>query len=36
MLKQNRYISDGDIETVVIPSDKKDDVNINNKKLIIY
>ena len=37
LLKENRYISDGDVNTIVIPNRKKDKLNPNvQKKVKIY
>lgn len=35
ILKNNRYISDGNIETIVIPKNKQDLISVNNSKTII-
>ena len=36
-LKETRYISDGDINTIVIPTEYKDSIkNDTNKQIIVY
>ena len=36
LLEKSRYISDGDVETIVIPSDKQDLLNDTKKEIKIY